>query len=685
MKAWKRTAPALSRRPTGWRRDIERYLRGDPVEACPQSRSVPPQKVRAGETRDRSWRPALVLLAGGRNHRHDVRADPLPTSTRSRGSTAEAERAKGERRAKEEVQKRLSQIENGTEILASVFRDLDPNAAEKEGVTLRDLLARRLGEAAQLLEGEAVGDPLVVARLQHALGISLRELGHLEQAERVLVKACRTRERLLGSDHLDTVATKHDLALLYRDQGKYDLAEALQEQVVAVRTAKLGADHPDTLTSQHNLAIFYYNQGKYAQAETLFKQVLEVRTRKQGADHPDTLTSQHRLALLYRNQGKYELAEALYKEVLALRTAKLGPDHLDTVATKDMLAALKVAQGQTDVAEALCKEVLAVRTAKLGPDHPDTLASQHRLASLYLAQGKTDLAETLFKEVVASRTAKLGADHPDTLRSRSDLAVLYFRQGKYALAETQYKEVLAIRSTKLGANHRDTLNSQSGLAVVYRCMKKPEQAIPLLEDAIERSRANNYPVTIGMQAELGVMYCDAGRFADAIPLLEEVHEKSRENPELAWVGNALLTAYVGAGKKADAVALATQQVRAAREQLPADSLELAVALAPPGQALMEVEEYADAEPLLLANYEGLKQKEAQIPPEEKDALLRDAAARLVQLYDAWGKPDQAGRWRMRLEQCATDSDGSPSTWQSGRSPSMVRKGDRVGGQKPAKQ
>ena len=64
------------------------------------------------------------------------------------------------------------QTENGSEILASVFRELDPIAADKEGWLCKDLLARRLGEAAQLLEGEAVGDPLIVARLQHPLGIS---------------------------------------------------------------------------------------------------------------------------------------------------------------------------------------------------------------------------------------------------------------------------------------------------------------------------------------------------------------------------------------------------------------------------------------------------------------------------------------------------------------------------------
>src|SRR5262249_47306311 len=159
-----------------------------------------------------------------------------------------------------------------TEILASVFRDLDPIAAESEGEPLRVLLGRRLGDAARQLEGEAVGDPLGGARLQHMLGGSPRELGHLGHAEGGLVKADRTRERRLGAGHLETLATRHHLAVLYRDQGKYSPAEAMFQQVVAARAAGLGADHPETLASQHELARVYRDQGKYALAEALYKQ-----------------------------------------------------------------------------------------------------------------------------------------------------------------------------------------------------------------------------------------------------------------------------------------------------------------------------------------------------------------------------------------------------------------------------
>jgi hypothetical protein len=66
-----------------------------------------------------------------------------------------------------------------------------------------------------------------------------------------------------------------------------------------------------------------------------------------------------------------------------------------------------------------------------------------------------------------------------------------------------------------------------------------------------------------------------------------------------------------------------------------------------GGALLGQQKYADAQPLLLAGYQGLKQREAEIPAKSKK-LLTEALQRLVRLYDAWGKPEQAEAWRQRL-------------------------------------
>ncbi len=66
-----------------------------------------------------------------------------------------------------------------------------------------------------------------------------------------------------------------------------------------------------------------------------------------------------------------------------------------------------------------------------------------------------------------------------------------------------------------------------------------------------------------------------------------------------------------------------------------------------GANLVAQKKYAAAEPLLLAGYEGLKQRAAQMTA-NREARVAEAVARLVQLYDAWGRPDVAEMWRRTL-------------------------------------
>ena len=63
---------------------------------------------------------------------------------------------------------------------------------------------------------------------------------------------------------------------------------------------------------------------------------------------------------------------------------------------------------------------------------------------------------------------------------------------------------------------------------------------------------------------------------------------------------------------------------------------------------MAQKKYTDAEPLLLKGYAGMKQREQTIPPPSKSRLT-EALERLVQLYEATAKPDEATKWRKELE------------------------------------
>jgi hypothetical protein len=58
-----------------------------------------------------------------------------------------------------------------------------------------------------------------------------------------------------------------------------------------------------------------------------------------------------------------------------------------------------------------------------------------------------------------------------------------------------------------------------------------------------------------------------------------------------------------------------------------------------GGVLSEQGKYEEAEPLLVAGFEGMS------PPAEHAGRKRDALERLVRLYEAWGKPEKAAEWR----------------------------------------
>ena len=172
-------------------------------------------------------------------------------------------------------------------------------------------------------------------------------------------------------------------------------------------------------------------------------------------------------------------------------------------------------------------------------------------------------------------------------------------------------------------------------------------------------------------------------------LLEEADQAARKHPELRWVTGELLDAYGKAGQTAKLTNLLRERLAEARKALPKDSPELAQQLAMagmsllPARAFVEAEpllreclsirektqpdvwstfntksllggalvgqkKYAEAEPLLLGGYEGMKQREKTIPPQGKDRIA-EAIERLVQLYEAKDKKDEAAKWRTELD------------------------------------
>jgi tetratricopeptide (TPR) repeat protein len=306
---------------------------------------------------------------------------------------------------------------------------------------------------------------------------------------------------------------------------------------------------------------------------------------------------------------------------LAARLDKAA-ELLDKAAISDDLAVARLrlalghgllSLGSTQRALVLVSQARQTLTAMLGPDHPETLTSVHELALAYRLAGKYDKALPLLEETLAALKARLGPEHPRTLAVVSDLGLVYQAMGQLDKALPLLEMVLEKMRLKMGPDHPDTLDSMIRLALAYDDASQFAKAETLYRDNLEKQRAKLCPNqrNIAMaQTLLGNNLLLQKKSADAEPLLRQAVDSSVQYVPHLWTtfwAKSLL-----------------------------------------GGALLGQKRYGDAEKLLLDGFAGMKQRADEMPLATR-FRLSEAAGRLVQLYEAWQRPDDAAHWRKQLE------------------------------------
>lgn len=136
-----------------------------------------------------------------------------------------------------------------------------------------------------------------------------------------------------------------------------------------------------------------------------------------------------------------------------------------------------------------------------------------------------------------------------------------------------------------------------------------------------------------------------------------------DDPVLCRALAELTFSLLGNGKFSDAEPTARECLAIYEKSLP-DDWRTFDAKSMLGASLLGQKKYAEAEPLLLSGYDGLKQREDKIAPDsfllrnwrspaDNKPRLKEALRRRVQLYEATGRPDQAAQCKKTLEATTT--------------------------------
>ena len=496
------------------------------------------------------------------------------------------------------------------------------------------------------------------------------------EAEALYRGALETCERALGKDHPDTLNSVYQLAS-HLNSGQSVEAEALYRRALETCERTRGKEHPDTLRTMTSLAsLLLVNKQDYAGAEALYRRVLEVQERTRGEELPDTLRSLNTVADRLKQEGDYVGAEALYRRILETRARALGEDHLDTLASANNLADLLVTKGDYAGAEQIYRRALegherALEAQKRVPGE-DFLKLRTRsvaahLAGLLIVRGDYAGAEPLYRRMLEVDERTRGKEHRDTLRSASLLADLLVRKGDYAGAGPLYRRVLEVQERTLGKENITTLTAVIRLSYFHYAKGDYGEAVALYRRGLEvqeRTLGQEHRDTLTTALELAGVLKAKGNYAGAEALYRRVLEVrkrtlGKEHRGTLTAARKLVGLLLAKSDFAEAEPLAREHLALCEKRTPegiSRRYETCDARSLLGGSLLGQKKYVEAEPLLLAGYEGIMQHEARLGAgvdpmrvrQEFQRVGQESLQRLVQLYEATDRTNQAVEWKQKL-------------------------------------
>ena len=305
---------------------------------------------------------------------------------------------------------------------------------------------RRLGPGHALTLDSLAGQAQTLAR-QGELS--------LDRARMVYERVLEGRQRLLGTEHEDTLRCTQQLATLLREIGDLGNARKLQEGVVRARERHAGPDHQATLQAREALADILAAQGDLDAVRSMQEALAKARERRLGAEHPETLSIQLRLASTLGQQGDLEAARRLQQHVVNLHERIHGMDDLETLRSKKLLAVTLSRQGHSVAARKLEETVLqgsdrllGVRGMASGPHESHAGALGLKTAILdgreALAQPDTlDHKLAQLQQLIDSRSPREARELADSLRKtvlRPNIANPLRRRGVAMIKQVYMQE-----------------------------------------------------------------------------------------------------------------------------------------------------------------------------------------------------------------------------------------------------
>jgi tetratricopeptide (TPR) repeat protein len=456
------------------------------------------------------------------------------------------------------------------------------------------------------------------------------EAGRRLTTEAVLDRAVAGIDDRFADEPLAEAAVRQLIGQSYASMSELEKAEQQLRLAFEIRGELLGPEHPETLASAHSIGETLRAGFRWDEAETALREVVEARRRVLGEDHPDTLWSMSVLARVLNVQKKLDEAADLARRAHQGLVARLGDGDVRSLQAKYVWTVSLVRRGRLDEAERSHYSEVETARRTLGEEHWLTLELTRELGGfLWLLRGNWDAAEPLLVSALETNRRLFGEDDHTTLHWMWGYGWFLVQHGEPERGEPLLRRGVEGLRRVLGLRNPKTILAVLHLAQLEHMQGRYVEAAALYREALDvvrETRGPDHPETLRVMSELAwALIVGEDGLDEAESLLREALPKQQRVHE--WL----------------------ERERWLDPKAPRDPARTSYRL---GVCLLRMARYADAEPYLGAAYEQFGVG-AGWDTEELDVL-----SALVELYDAWGKPEKAAEYRALLREAESADEAS---------------------------
>jgi tetratricopeptide (TPR) repeat protein/tRNA A-37 threonylcarbamoyl transferase component Bud32 len=393
----------------------------------------------------------------------------------------------------------------------------------------------------------------------------------------------------------------------YNALGRFDEAEPLLETALAMRTELFGRDSAEAIESMASLAQVAWRRPDYELALVRGEELLEARRRVFGDPSSHVAVTLDFIGRLLVDAARFEEADEMMQQALAMSLELHGESSIQVAACYQNMSVLVEVWRQDYVkAEELTRKEIEIRRAVEGGDTMETASSINNLGIYLMYQGRFDEAAAKIEEANAIIRRLGGDQHPELAKGLENLGNVYFRLGQTDKTLELLAEVIEMRRAVLGDDSPQVARGLTNLGAVYRITGQYELAEETLRDAVvrmERAYGPDHVDVASTHRTLGLTLWALKRGEEAEAELRTAHRIAEAAYEEGTLGLAGYQNYLG-------------------------------------RVLGHRGKHAEAESLLIASYD------AHVAAHGVDSEITAGAAEgLIELYEAWGRPDEAARYR----------------------------------------